>query len=256
TDSPGGSPHQSVRIWKRGGVGAEKWHGYQTHGERRRQLSRRQRSQDSLRARKSAGSGSHSGTVAGGGMRGVATDGGGPDCESARRYRPAMPIVIPEKKASPVTRRGLRVERSVALEREPGDQLSGARLRARSVEGVDKPIAAIQRSAGRTRNRKWVVVAWRISSTGAAAGGRWRVEHAIKHVLELCPNLDVVLLFNPEVSRHAERFSRLPLPPVVDVVRSRDPELARTRFRKCIRIQHHRFGRVEVRIWIEPRGEE
>ena len=91
---------------------------------------------------------------------------------------------------------------------------------------VDKPVASRQRSAGRTQNREGVVVGCRRRSTGAVAGDRYGVEHAIKQVLELRPDLELVLLLDPEVSPHTERFSRLPLPPVVDVVRSRDSELA------------------------------
>ena len=48
--SSGGSPHQSFRIRKRGGTGAEERHIRQTLGEGRRQLSRRQRSQSTFRS--------------------------------------------------------------------------------------------------------------------------------------------------------------------------------------------------------------
>ncbi len=109
--SSGGSPHQSFRIRKRGGTGAEGWHVGQTLCERRRQLSRRQRSQSTFRSGERRPGGSqhsgrpHPGPLAGRGMRGVATDGGGPDCESARRYRPAVPLNMcaPTKRASPVS---------------------------------------------------------------------------------------------------------------------------------------------------------
>jgi hypothetical protein len=84
--------HKSVRLRKRGGTGAEEWYIGQALCERRRQLSRRQRSQSSLRVGKVAGYRPHSGPLAGWSLRGVAADGGGSDCESVRRRRQTVPL--------------------------------------------------------------------------------------------------------------------------------------------------------------------
>src|SRR5215472_4394833 len=142
-----------------------------------------------------------------------------------------------------------------ALEREAGHDLSRTRLWTEAgqpgIGRVDVAVAAGEHTVGIARTRVGV-------RREEATNGRRGEENAVKHVVEFRANVEANAAFlrQREIAPEAERFSRLALPAVIVIVRSRGPEGPGRGVAPRLGIERERGLRVEamaIRIDIQQR---